>query len=59
MFRKQVQVRTIFAGMLIALSCASRPLLAQGPRSPVAPRRELVQAVVQEAYDKFKTDTNG
>ena len=59
MFPKQVQVRTILAGMLIVLSCASCPLLAQGPRSPVAPRRELVQAVVQEAYDRFKTDPNG
>ena len=37
------------------------PLLAsaQTARSPVAPRRELVESVVREAYDKFKTDTNG
>jgi len=27
--------------------------------SPVAPRREQVQAIVQEAYDKFKSDTRG
>src|SRR5690349_20755802 len=32
---------------------------AQSPKSPVAPRREQVQAVVQEAYDKFKSDSNG
>ena len=27
--------------------------------SPVAPRHEVVAAVVQEAYDKFKNDSNG
>ena len=27
--------------------------------SPVAPRREVVAAVIQEAYDKFKDDKNG
>ena len=35
------------------------PALAQGTRSPVAPRREVVAAVVQEAYDKFKNETRG
>jgi glutaminase len=34
-------------------------LSAQTTRSPVAPRRELVEQVVREAYEKFKTDTNG
>ncbi len=33
---------------------------AQASRSsPVSPRREVVQAVVQEAYDKFKNDSKG
>jgi len=33
---------------------------AQGRQpSPVAPRREVVAAVVQEAYDKFKNETKG
>jgi glutaminase len=27
--------------------------------SPVAPRKEQIQAIVQEAYDKFKSDTRG
>jgi glutaminase len=27
--------------------------------SPVAPRRQLVESVVREAYEKFKTDSNG
>ena len=30
-----------------------------GRSSPVAPRREVVAAVIQEAYDKFKDDKNG
>jgi glutaminase len=36
-----------------------RILAQKGGASPVAPRRELVTSVVQEAYDKFKNDTNG
>ena len=35
-------------------------VVAQGGRtSPVGPRREVVAAVVQEAYDKFKDDNKG
>ena len=34
-------------------------LLAQSKRSPVAPNRERVEAVVTEAYNKFRTDTSG
>jgi glutaminase len=32
---------------------------AAGKVSPVAPRKEQVQAIVQEAYDKFKGDARG
>jgi len=35
------------------------PMSAQAPRSPVAPRREVVAAVVKDAYDKFKNETRG
>jgi glutaminase len=35
------------------------PARAQTSRSPVAPRREVVASVVQEAYDKFKTENRG
>jgi glutaminase len=35
------------------------PLLAQSKRSPVAPNRERVEAVVTEAYNKFRADTAG
>ena len=46
----------------------SAPALAQaspaaqapaGAVSPVAPRKEQVQAIVQEAYNKYKSDTRG
>lgn len=32
---------------------------ASAQRSPVAPTREQIQAVVNEAYNKFRSDTNG
>jgi glutaminase len=44
---------------LVTSNLASITLSAQASRSPVAPRRELVEAVVREAYGKFKNDTNG
>jgi glutaminase len=45
----------------VLLTATFPPFLAsaQIARSPVAPRRELVESVVREAYDKFNTDTNG
>jgi glutaminase len=47
-------VATIIAGPLLLISAQS-----QAPRSPVAPRRDVVASVVQEAYNKFKTDNRG
>ena len=41
------------AGFIPALT------MAQTSRSPVAPRRELVEATVREAYDKFRNDASG
>jgi len=38
---------------------AMAPAAAAGKVSPVAPRREQVTAIVNEAYDKFKADTRG
>jgi glutaminase len=49
-----VLAATIFVPCLLPMSARS-----QGSRSPVAPRREAVEAVVREAYDKFRSDTNG
>jgi len=38
---------------------AMAPAAAAGKVSPVAPRREQVTAIVNEAYDKYKADTRG
>jgi glutaminase len=58
MFRNRVQLKSILAAMLIAASFTPALLSAQKV-SPVAPRRELVESVVREAYDKFKDDMSG
>jgi glutaminase len=58
MFRNRVQLKSILAAMLIAASFTPAVLSAQ-KASPVAPRRELVESVVREAYDKFKGDSSG
>jgi glutaminase len=44
---------------LLASDTSPSALLAQSKRSPVAPNRERVEAVVTEAYNKFRTDTSG
>ena len=52
---KLLIITTLVAPSLLPLHTA-----AQSTRtSPVAPRREVVAAVIQEAYDKFKDDKNG
>jgi len=58
MFRNRVQLKSILAAMLIMASFTPALLSAQ-KASPVAPRRELVESVVREAYDKFKGDMSG
>ena len=49
----------ILVATLVTSSLVSMGASAQASRSPVAPRRELVEAVVKEAYEKFKNDSNG
>jgi glutaminase len=54
--------RTPVVLLIVAVAASMFPfrVAAQGARtSPIAPRREVVTAVVQEAYDKFKNDNNG
>jgi glutaminase len=51
---KLLLVATITASALLPISA-----LSQAPRSPVAPRRELVESVVREAFARFKTDARG
>jgi glutaminase len=51
---KYILIATLVTSSLVSIGAS-----AQASRSPVAPRRELVEAVVKEAYEKFKSDANG
>jgi glutaminase len=59
MFTNRVQIKSILAAILIAASLLPALASAQTARSPVAPRRELVESVVREAYEKFQSDMSG
>lgn len=60
MFANRMRVAALVAAMLLATIFAPAHLPARAQQtSPVAPRKELVQSVVREAYDKFKGDTGG
>jgi glutaminase len=59
MMRHSIQIKLMVA-LLALLSFVSAPLSAFGQKaSPVAPSRAQVEAVVREAYEKFKSDTGG
>jgi glutaminase len=51
--------QTLMACALLGAFCLSIPGLAQTKGSPVAPNREQVQTIVNEAYSSFKNDTSG
>src|SRR5262249_43679394 len=59
MFGRNVRLINTCVMTLLVMSTVSLPMVAQTSRSPVAPRRELVESVVREAYEKFKNDTSG
>ena len=60
MSRKRNPFTFILAAIcLFALSIGTLQATAQTHRSPVAPNRERVEAVVREAYEKFRNDTEG
>jgi glutaminase len=55
--RVQLAVLGIFASMVVTFAA---PSFAQNVRSsPVAPRREIAESAVREAYDKYKGETRG
>ena len=59
MLRKRIQAR-MFVALLVVMTFISAPLSSVGQKtSPVAPAKAQVEAVVREAYEKFKNDTNG
>jgi len=59
MLLSRLRTSRILAATLIAASFIPVTASAQAQRSPVAPRRELVESVVREAYEKFRGDTGG
>ena len=59
MSTSKARSKYILIATLVTSSLVSNGASAQASRSPVAPRRELVEAVVKEAYEKFKNDANG
>jgi len=58
MFIKRSHATTLITATLFAATIISVPVSAQRV-SPVAPRRQLVESMVREAYEKFKTDASG
>lgn len=60
MFMKRMRTAPLAAALLVAASLAPGHLPARAQKtSPVAPRREQVEAAVREAFEKFKSDTSG
>lgn len=60
MSAKRVRVNKLVVAIAIAASFGSVPMSVLGQKtSPVAPRKALVEAVVREAYEKFRSDTSG
>src|ERR1700759_3697109 len=59
MLIKQSHLTLLFIAAIIVAPLLIMSAPATSMRSPVAPRRELVVSVVQQAYDKFKTDNRG
>jgi glutaminase len=59
MLRNKIQTRMLIA-VFVLMTFAMSPLSALAQKtSPVAPGKSQVEAVVREAFEKFKTDTGG
>ncbi|HKO45287.1 MAG TPA: glutaminase A [Pyrinomonadaceae bacterium] len=58
MLRKVYQVR-MFVAMFVVMTIAIAPVSFGQKASPVAPGKAQVEAVVREAYNKFRSDTGG
>jgi glutaminase len=60
MFRISCRLGTFFLAICLLLAGIwANSNSAQTKRSPIAPNAERVQAAVREAYEKFRSDTNG
>src|SRR5215831_11731972 len=59
MLRHRIKTKMVVA-LFVVTTFVSLPLSALGQKaSPVAPGRAQVEAVVREAYEKYKNDTGG
>ena len=58
MNKKRMPLALLAVATLLSITSLVRGTPQSNRSSPVSPRREVVQAVVQEAFDKFKGDTN-
>jgi hypothetical protein len=57
---RRISIMLLMAAALVPECFCPIPASAQSTKvSPVAPRREQVEAVVKEAYEKYKSGTNG
>jgi glutaminase len=60
MFRVSSRLGTFFlAAFLVVAGICTAPVHGQTNKSPVAPNRERVEAAVREAFEKYRSDTNG
>jgi glutaminase len=60
MKRTRVQLAILAATVSVVSAMFPARTIAQSARSsPVAPRKEMVESVVREAYEKFKGETKG
>jgi glutaminase len=60
MLKRNVWLRIILlAALILGPGSNQGSIHAQQKRSPVAPSSERVEAVVREAYEKFRSDTSG
>src|SRR4029077_204766 len=60
MLNRNVWLRIILLAVLMLGSSSNQGSIhAQQKRSPVAPSSERVEAVVREAYEKYRSDTSG
>lgn len=58
--RKRHEMRTILIWAVLAVNLLlATATTSQTKRSPVAPNRERVEAVVREAYERFRNDSGG
>ena len=60
MFTMKIRVKVILVVTVIAANFTATTLSALGQKtSPVSPRKEQVESVVRDAYEKFRSDTTG